>query len=56
MGGELGGEPLDEVVGAAGLEIAAARAGETGRLETLAAELEAHLTAAGDYLRSKILS
>lgn len=35
---------------------AAARAGETDRLETLAAELTRHLTAAADYLRRKTSS
>lgn len=35
---------------------AAARAGETERLETLAAELTRDLSAAADYLRSKALS
>ena len=35
---------------------AAAHAGETDRLETLAVELTRHLTAAANYLRSKALS
>ena len=35
---------------------AAARAGETGRLETLAAELTRHFTAAANFLRSKALN